>query len=679
MQDSPQSSAAACGAAATIGPAKEDHFLQLVLRLTVDATTASTPHCQLYYLKRYAEELTREGKPLKLARADLETILIKRIQDAAKEGTPNVFRFLADCFHRANDEVYSKGLPAALRPGVVQELQRQLVDYSVLLLSCPELFELGDPPPYAMLGEQLTQFVEMGCPLSFFARMVDTLVQQGTETGEDFLGRWFTPTIKSLSERLNLHSMTEYKSAPLNALKFLSSQKAVARLMADPAILLPEFPRRFPVTKPGLFYQENSLLGRLLAQTLLDGPTLKNGRQESLSMKYFAGNQALTTQYLQATVQTLRHDEQNHQEVFLQIVKNLCRGGSDCRHRVVQWYGQILGSNELRAKMSHMLRMTQQQAAESLDPMHSMLLKVQGQTSYGFTLNAFWSLLGLAEPIKMDKLSDLCYFFCLRGDAMAREVLGDLAKDAKLGNEASVSAAEKFCNAKGVLKAETKFPSEVFWLALKAVRVLFNPCMAEFTRILQKFQSVHDQGASPTSPEYRFLVAEILSWRTVILHPKFCSLYWHLVHLGLSWLLRAVYCFNLDGSCRLDEETLSVKPPRLATLVMQSCPPPLQVERQRAARANASGSQSPNHAANASQDVTTPPQFAALPSALVEDLFSSIRRMLELQSVYLSVRSSQGFEQPPIAAMDAELVASACIAVMTASDFFRNVHLRCDG
>ncbi|RQX72874.1 U-box domain-containing protein [Toxoplasma gondii CAST] len=679
MQDSPQSSAAACGAAATIGPAKEDHFLQLVLRLTVDATTASTPHCQLYYLKRYAEELTREGKPLKLARADLETILIKRIQDAAKEGTPNVFRFLADCFHRANDEVYSKGLPAALRPGVVQELQRQLVDYSVLLLSCPELFELGDPPPYAMLGEQLTQFVEMGCPLSFFARMVDTLVQQGTETGEDFLGRWFTPTIKSLSERLNLHSMTEYKSAPLNALKFLSSQKAVARLMADPAILLPEFPRRFPVTKPGLFYQENSLLGRLLAQTLLDGPTLKNGRQESLSMKYFAGNQALTTQYLQATVQTLRHDEQNHQEVFLQIVKNLCRGGSDCRHRVVQWYGQILGSNELRAKMSHMLRMTQQQAAESLDPMHSMLLKVQGQTSYGFTLNAFWSLLGLAEPIKMDKLSDLCYFFCLRADAVAREVLGDLAKDAKLGNEASVSAAEKFCNAKGVLKAETKFPSEVFWLALKAVRVLFNPCMAEFTRILQKFQSVHDQGASPTSPEYRFLVAEILSWRTVILHPKFCSLYWHLVHLGLSWLLRAVYCFNLDGSCRLDEETLSVKHPRLATLVMQSCPPPLQVERQRAARPNASGSQSPNHAANASQDVTTPPQFAALPSALVEDLFSSIRRMLELQSVYLSVRSSQGFEQPPIAAMDAELVASACIAVMTASDFFRNVHLRCDG
>nr|CEL66143.1 TPA: ubiquitin conjugation factor, putative [Neospora caninum Liverpool] len=683
MADSPQAPSAADGTAATISPAKEDHFLQLVLRLTVDPATAASPHCQVYFLKRYAEELTNEGRPLKLARADLETILIKRIQDAFKEGTPNVFRFLADCFHRANDEVYSKGLPAAARPALVQELQRQFVDYAVLFLSCPELFELDDPIPYAMIEEQLTQFVEMGCPLSFFTRMIDTLVLQGAETGEDFLGRWFTPVIKSLCDKLDLHSMTEYKSAPFNAFKFLSGQKALARLMSEPALLLPTFPRRFPVTKPGLFYQEHSLLGRLLAQTLLDGPTLKNGRQESLSMKYFAGNQALTAQYLQATVQTLRHDQQSHQEVFLQIVKNLCRAGADCRHRVVRWYGQILSSNELRAKMSHMLRMTQQQAAESLDPMHSMLLKVQGQTSYGFTLNAFWSLLGLTEPIKMDKLADLCYFFGLRaGDPVAREALGDLLKDAKLGNAASVSRAETFGGAHGVLKAETKFPTEVFWLTLKAIRVLFNPCMAEFTRILQKFQAVHDQGTSPTSPEYRFLVAEILSWRTVVLHPKFCALYWHVVHLGLSWLLRAVYCFNLDGSARPEEETLLAKQQnRVAALVMQSCPPPLQVERQRAARTASTGSQSPScHAAgNASEEITTPPQFAALPSALVEDLFTSIRRMLELQSVYLSVRSTQGFEQPPVAAMDAELVAAACIAVMTASDFFRNVHLRCDG
>lgn len=49
----------------------------------------------------------------------------------------------------------------------------------------------------------------------------------------------------------------------------------VARLLAESQLLLPTFHRRFPATKPGFFYQESSLLGRLLSASLLDGPTLK--------------------------------------------------------------------------------------------------------------------------------------------------------------------------------------------------------------------------------------------------------------------------------------------------------------------------------------------------------------------------------------------------------------------
>lgn len=55
-------------------------------------------------------------------------------------------------------------------------------------------------------------------------------------------------------------------------------------------------------------------------------------------------------------------------------MKNLCRGGYASRQRVLRWFAEVLSSNELRAKMGHVLRMTQQQAAESLDPMHAMLL-----------------------------------------------------------------------------------------------------------------------------------------------------------------------------------------------------------------------------------------------------------------------------------------------------------------
>lgn len=52
-----------------ISPTKEDHFLQLVLRVTVDskmgAGTGPASHLQLHYLKSYAEELIREGKRLR--------------------------------------------------------------------------------------------------------------------------------------------------------------------------------------------------------------------------------------------------------------------------------------------------------------------------------------------------------------------------------------------------------------------------------------------------------------------------------------------------------------------------------------------------------------------------------------------------------------------------------------
>ncbi|PHJ21474.1 u-box domain-containing protein [Cystoisospora suis] len=729
------------GGGSEISPAKEDHFLQLVLRVTVDskmgAGTGAASHLQLHYLKSYAEELLREGKRLRLARSELETILIKRVQDAARDGDPNLFKFFSDSFHRANDEVYSKGLPASQRASAVQAVQRELVNYAVLLLSCPELFELGDPPPYKMLETQLTQFLEMGCPQSFFSRLIDgVLSQEGTDGGgEQCLSRWFGPVVSNLCDHLNLHSMTEYKSPAFNALKFLSSQKPTARLLAESQLLLPTFHRRFPATKPGFFYQENSLLGRLLSASLLDGPTLKKG-EESLAMKYFASNHALTIQHLQTTVQTLRHDEQSLEDAFVQIVKNLCRGGYACRQRVLRWFAEVLSSNELRAKMGHVLRITQQQAAESLDPMHSMLLKVQGQTTYGFALNTFWAILGLVEPIRIDKLNDICYFYAMRSDQVSNQILGDLKKDAKLGNDASVAAIKPFCDLsnQAPLTSESKFPTEVFWLALKALRVLFNPCMGEFTRILHKFQTLHDEGISPVSPEYRFLVAEIMAWRTVVLHPRFCALYWHFLHLALSWLLRAVYCFNLDGSPNTQQESILAKQQnRFSTLVLHTCPPPLQQESQRKTRGSTSSLSSPSHrnsnrqggeretsspssgaeatnpmtspsssspsgsssassssspssrnetkktSSAQSEPVTVPPQFAALPSAFVEDIFTSIRRMLELQSVYLSVRSTQGFEQPPVACMDVELVASACIAVMMASDFFRNVHMRCDG
>lgn len=72
--------------------------------------------------------------------------------------------------------------------------------------------------------------------------------------------------------------------------------------------------------------------------------------------------------------------------------------------------------------------------------------------------------------------NDICYFYAMRSDEVSSQILGDLKKDAKLGNDASVAAIKPFCDSlsQAPLTSESKFPTEVFWLALKALRVLFK-------------------------------------------------------------------------------------------------------------------------------------------------------------------------------------------------------------
>lgn len=73
------------------------------------------------------------------------------------------------------------------------------------------------------LETQLTQFLEMGCPQSFFSRLIDgVLSQEGTDGGgEQCLARWFGPVVSNLCDHLNLHSvrhpygsLDSYSSSP---------------------------------------------------------------------------------------------------------------------------------------------------------------------------------------------------------------------------------------------------------------------------------------------------------------------------------------------------------------------------------------------------------------------------------------------------------------------------------
>lgn len=77
--------------------------------------------------------------------------------------------------------------------------------------------------PLLQLETQLTQFLEMGCPQSFFSRLIDGVLTQGgtDEGGEQCLSRWFVPVMASLCDHLNLHNVR--RSAPYAIVTSLSA------------------------------------------------------------------------------------------------------------------------------------------------------------------------------------------------------------------------------------------------------------------------------------------------------------------------------------------------------------------------------------------------------------------------------------------------------------------------
>ncbi|CDJ68181.1 ubiquitin conjugation factor, putative [Eimeria necatrix] len=631
---------------------KEDRFLQASLRVRADGGVF--PNC--LYLPKLAEECVREGLAPRLRVDVVQEILIEQTQLLWRSKSQNVFRANAEAFHRLSDDTYTKYLPADRRVAATAAVQEQLVSNAVLLLTCLELFELEEPPPVAAVSVQFREFLEGGASTVFMNKLIAGL--QDTPTAEEALAAAFGPAVDGFFAALTGRAVGDYKAPAVGAIRFLSSFKPIAAVIANRPCFSPPFLPPLPASQPGFFLQENSLLGRLLSFTPLDGPVLPKGQQSSVQ-RAFAGSAALAPTYLQNTIQGMRHDIQNLMDIDNQILKNLCRAGKAERQRVLLWFAAVLTSNEGRAKAAHAHMLLQQQTPESADPLHSFLIKAQGQNTFGFCINVFHALLLLVDPIKYEKICELSPFYVTCGpssDALRLAVAGPLRREALLGEGEAVAAAKAFYQTIAADDANSKFTAEVFWLTIRAVRLCFNPCANECMRWMDHFQRRHDEGMQQNSTEAKHIIAEVLGWRVILLHPRLCSLYWHFAHLFCSWLLGCMYTYAPDG--KEDPKAVALLTSqkwRYAALLTQLPP---------------GGAENPSQ---------PPPQFALLPSGIIEDLFLSMRHMAELQAVYSSLRGAQGGEVSPCSSMDAELVAATCIAVMGSPGFFRSVHTRCDG
>ncbi|OEH79501.1 ubiquitin conjugation [Cyclospora cayetanensis] len=742
---------------------KEDRFLQATLRVRVN--DGFFPNC--VFLPKTMEECRREGQPPRMRIELVQEILIEMTQILWANKSGNLFRAAAEAFHKISDDTYTKYLPTETRAESAAAVQEQLVNYTVLLLTCLELFELEDTPPTAAVRQmRLAAVAAIGVATSAFVEpafvphsVVDSTsmpmksLQESPGSGEGGpLEAAFGPAVDGLFAALTERGVGGYKSPAVGAIRLLSSFKPIASVITRRSCFLPPFAPPLPTAQPGFFLQEESLLGRLLSFTPLDGPVLPVRSRSSAAdfgLKGFVRGNGVA-----ALVRVLGGIGRSLAAQPLFLLKEISIA-LVCTAEHLR-FTALLASNEARAKAAHAHLMMQQHTPESADPLHAFLLKAQGQNSFGFLVNVFHVLLLLVDPIKTERmfvsvthggdvlrprsaktlafsharhLLGLCcgcllglprasvaavtsvgfamayarsifevspfYATCGSAEDSARLLVsGPLRREALLGEDETVAFARKFYAQIAAQDADAKFTTEVFWLAIRAVRLCFNArrCVhpqAFFASqnhlpfcgcaMLQQQQALPYHRASCCPVVFFSAVLASLStcggWSTsssamtaecnkTLPNTGASSLnswggvrlYWHFAHLFCSWLLGCMYTYTADG--KEDSKAtglLNAQKWRAAALLTQLPP---------------GGAASP---------AKPSPQFALLPSGIVDDLMLSIRHMAELQAFYSGLRGGQGGEVSPCSSMDAELVAATCIAVMGSPGFFRSVHTRCDG
>merc|ERR1719491_1895226 len=102
-----------------------------------------------------------------------------------------------------------------------------------------------------------------------------------------------------------------------------------------------------------------------------------------------------------------------------------------------------------------------------------------GFATSGMSINTFRSLLDLVKPIKLAKAGTLDPFYVFFDSPLHAEILGGFVKEPRFGDSDEVDAAKELARATGALDAAAQFPTQVFWLALRAMHVLFVPAIKE--------------------------------------------------------------------------------------------------------------------------------------------------------------------------------------------------------
>lgn len=316
----------------------------------------------------------------------------------------------------------------------------------------------------------------------------------------------------------------------------------------------------------GYIYQCSSFLGMLLSPTVLTMPNITN-REEIPMYKHFYNSTTnslnkMTLGQLTNIYVLLRKDTDWILENAADIIKNLLKGSNESKKKVLLWISCILLSNEKKTKLMYNFTSYPQ----SLDDSYGIFLRILGESSYGFCLNLFWILLYLCEPITINKINDMDFFFFLRDDPFSKFILKNIINQPSFVDKENVDRIKKKMKNTDTYKKEPKFITCIFWMTFKALGVFFKPALDEFIKITQGVEN---------SKKKNLYYMNIHAWKIFLYNRRFIQLLFKFLHLAMSYFLQVAYLFDYNGNVNNSMQTfLNDHKNHLPSLVLKCCPPP---------------------------------------------------------------------------------------------------------
>ncbi|EKX73900.1 ubiquitination-mediated degradation protein, putative [Theileria equi strain WA] len=579
---------------------------------------------------------------------------------------------------------------------LLEAIQNALVYNGSLLIVCPDYFTLTD---ILEKDEIKRAYLDLSTPKARSDVFIDFALSAGNgcylgklvehiwNSDEEVATAEFTSVFDTLRLRMSLKGIKATHSGEIKALVHMLSFKPLVKLFIEDIerVELESSLQKDCGAKRELL----SIIGQLLNASSLNEESLEVSKLIGLNKTFYEGLQPERIDFhgkrdlniVKMLIATKRSDYERSVNDVLQLAKLVLKADAKLRSKFLSLFGRFASFNTTRRKV---LRLTHIDSGPmTLDPLYYRRMALSQDNTFGFSINLAWLLLLLSQGITFPKAEEIDVAFCqvsnmakAKTNSLDSEMDEEKVQQLKsvdeeinhmlsflvntpscMGDENQVVEAIKKLDTNALKCYDGKFITQIFWLTLKGLIMLFLPALQENLKILTHTLNYanNTQNLSPNDEKLAEYISHVYAWRTMIQHPCLIKALWHFINLSLRVFLRCALFYKADGSVNTEyRDAFNASKMRYSVLVEKYCE-------------SVSGD---------SCDEEQPPQFTVLPVDFIECILDLIKNITLLKQYDAYIKPPDG---NALDGMDFELVVATCVFLMKCSNnMVKNIHIKCD-